>query len=360
MRVRLKDIAADLNLSKMTISKVLRGQTDISEATRARVLKRVKELKYIPNLSASSLRTGQTRTIGLIVPSVGRQCFPGIAAGINQAVSSAGYSLIVCLSDDDTESEQRQVEILVSLQVDALLIVSVQDTPTYLEHMPGPRRMPIIFVTQLPAGGKESYVGIDEEEVGWLAADHLAKSGCKRIAYFRGPRTAVADLRASGYRRALIENELAMPAGLLIETMNAEADDYDHGRTAMEQLLSSRTRPDGVMTYSDLMAIGAMDAAASHGIRIPEDLRFVGCGDDPLLCLMKTPLSSVDTGELEIGERAGRMAVRAIGRNKGKALPRLLVKPRLVLRRSSGTKLRSLATGKANYGRQASAKRNQI
>ena len=75
MRVRLKDIAKDLNLSKMTISKVLRGQTDISDETKARVLKRVKELKYIPNISASSLRTGQTKTMGLILPSMGQALF---------------------------------------------------------------------------------------------------------------------------------------------------------------------------------------------------------------------------------------------------------------------------------------------
>src|SRR5579863_5830261 len=86
MRVRLKDIAADLNLSKMTISKVLRGQTDISEATKARVLKRVRELKYIPNLSASSLRTGETKTMGLVLPTIGDPCLAQIAAGVTRAV----------------------------------------------------------------------------------------------------------------------------------------------------------------------------------------------------------------------------------------------------------------------------------
>jgi LacI family transcriptional regulator len=336
MRVRLKDIAADLNLSKMTISKVLRGQTDISEATRARVLKRVKELKYIPNLSASSLRTGQTRTIGLILPSMAKQFLAGIAAGISRTVSSSGYSLVICLSNEDAESEQRQVENLVSLQVDALLIVSCQETAAYFEQMPGTRRMPIIFMQQMPAGIRESYVGVQEEEVGWLAADHLAGTGCKRIAYLRGPRTAVGDLRASGYRRALSENGLGMPAGLLIDFM-ADESDYSHGRDAMERLLALRARPDGIMTYTDLMAVGAMDAAASHGVRIPEEMRVVGCGDDPAVCTMKIPLTSIDTGESEIGERAGRMAVRSIAKNKGKATQTMLVKPRLVRRQSSRT-----------------------
>lgn len=98
MRVRLKDIAKDLNLSKMTISKVLRGQTDISDATKARVLKRVKELKYIPNISASSLRTGQTKTLGLVLPTIGTPHLSDIAAGINQAAGAEGYSVMVASS----------------------------------------------------------------------------------------------------------------------------------------------------------------------------------------------------------------------------------------------------------------------
>jgi LacI family transcriptional regulator len=335
MRVRLKDIAADLNLSKMTISKVLRGQTDISEATKVRVLKRVKELNYIPNLSASSLRTGETKTIGLILPSIGKAWLAEVSAGINHIVSAAGYSLIVCSSEEDAGSEQRQVETLVSLQVDALLIMSLQETSAFFEQMPKTRTTPIVFVSQMPAGTRESYVGVHEELVGWIAADHLARIGCKRVAYLRGPRTAIGDLRANGYRRALSESGLAAHADLVIETMSYERDEYARGREAMERLLSRRGRPDGVIAYTDLMAVGAMDEASCCGIGIPEEMRFVGCGDDALLCQMRLPLTSVDTVERELGQRAGRMALRAIGNSKGKASQRVLVQPRLVKRRSS-------------------------
>jgi LacI family transcriptional regulator len=337
MRVRLKDIAADLNLSKMTISKVLRGQTDISDATKARVLKRVKELKYIPNLSASSLRTGETKTMGLILPSIGKTYLAEIAAGINQAVKPEGYSLIVCSSEEDVESEQRQSEILVSRQVDALLIVSLQEAARLFEQMPKVRKMPIVFVAQPPAGTAEiHYVGVQEEEVGWIPADHLAKSGCKRIAYLRGPRTAIGDMRANGYRRALRESGLAMPADLVIETMNSDKSEYVRGREAMERLLGRRGRPDGVMAYTDLMAVGAMDAAISCNIRIPEEMRFVGCGDDAMLCEMRIPLTSVDTGARDLGQRAGRMALRALAKNGGMRPQRVLVRPKLVRRASSG------------------------
>jgi LacI family transcriptional regulator len=335
MRVRLKDIAKDLNLSKMTISKVLRGQTDISDETKARVLKRVKELKYIPNISASSLRTGQTKTMGLILPSMGRSYFSEIAGGINQAVSAEGYGLIVSSSQEDADSEQRQIEVFLSLQVDALLVVSLQETNTFFEQLQKSRKVPVIFVDQRPPGTEESYVGVHDEQVGRLACEHLILSGCKRVAYLRGPRTASGDMRAEGYRNTLIERGLPVQPDLVVESMHPEESEYKRGYEATIRLLSRRGRPDGVMTYTDMMAIGAMDAAGSHGIMIPEEMRFVGCGDDRLLCAMKIPLTSINIAGNELGLKAGQLALRAVGNGNRKGMRGVLVTPRLVKRRSS-------------------------
>jgi LacI family transcriptional regulator len=335
MRVRLKDIAQDLNLSKMTISKVLRGQTDISDETKARVLKRVKELKYIPNISASSLRTGRTKTIGLILPSIGRPQLADIASGIHQAASAEGYSLIVCSSQDDVDFEQQQIEVFLSMQVDALLLVSLQETAAFFEQLQRPKKLPVIFVGHRPSGWTESYVGVHEEEVGRIACDHLIQSACKRIAYMRGPRTAVGDMRANGYRHALSENRLAVQPDLVVETMSYADSEYKRGYEAMLRLLGRRGRPDGVMTYTDMMAIGAMDAASSHGIKIPEEMRFVGCGDDSLLCGMRFPLTSVTAAERELGQKAGQLALRAMGSGSINNTHKVLVKPRLIKRRSS-------------------------
>jgi LacI family transcriptional regulator len=335
MRVRLKDIAEDLNLSKMTISKVLRGQTDISDETKARVLKRVKELKYIPNISASSLRTGRTKTMGLILPSIGRSNLAEVAAGINQAVGAEGYSLIVCSSQEDADREQQQIEVFLALQVDALVLISLQETGAFFEQLQKPKKMPIIFVGHRPFAETASYVAVHEEEVGRIACEHLIQSGCRRIAYLRGPRTAVGDMRSNGYRLSLSEHGLPVQADLVIESMQQEESEYERGYEAMQRLLGRRGRPDGVMTYTDTMAVGAMDAASSHGIRIPEDIRFVGCGDDALLCAMRIPLTSICLCERELGQKAGRMALRAMGSSKISGPHRVLIKPKLIKRRSS-------------------------
>lgn len=335
MRVRLKDIAKDLNLSKMTISKVLRGQTDISDATRERVLQRVRELNYIPNISASSLRTGQTRTLGLILPTMGTLWLGAMEAGIHRAVSAQGYRLIVSSSHHDPDMEQRQIGVFLSLQVDALLLVSLQETAAFFEQLQRRTEMPMIFIGNLPSGMAGRYVGLDEEEVGMIACEHLIQSGCRRIAYIRGSHSVAGDMRSLGYRQALKRHGIAVQPDLVIEGMSAEGSEYQRGFDAMERLLGRRGRPDGVMTYTDLLAVGAMDAASRHGVRIPEELRLVGCGDDPQLCRLRIPLTSIDTGGQELGDKAGKLAVRLLSSTNGKGTQRILVKPKVVKRQSS-------------------------
>ena len=162
MAVRLKDIANDLNLSKMTISKVLRGQTDVSEDTKARVLQRARELNYRPNTTARSLRTGQTFMMGLIVPSMGDAYLCDVSRGITDAIRSAGYGLVVCPSQEDPELEQQQIELLLSRQVDALLIVSMEESTPFLEELSKGQTAPLVFVNRRFPGATGNFVGIHE------------------------------------------------------------------------------------------------------------------------------------------------------------------------------------------------------
>lgn len=336
MPVRLKDIAEDLNLSKMTISKVLRGQTDVSAETKARVLQRAKELNYRPNVTARSLRTGQTFSMGLVLPSLRDPYFAELAKGIEQVVRPAGYGLMVCPAEDDPEHEQRQIERLLAYQVDALLIVSVQESAAFFEGLSRGGTVPLLFVNHGFAGAARSFVGVDQRRVGSVAAEHLIAAGCRRIAYLRGPRTATGDLRYAGFREALAEAGVAFHPEMVVGRVGAESAEYGAGFEGMTKLLAARTRPDGVMAYTDLMAVGAMDAALGQGVMIPGAMAFAGCGNETRLCEMRVGLSSVDTAGYEVGQRAGRMALRmSSGESNGTGGRRVLVSPRMVRRASS-------------------------
>ncbi len=171
--------------------------------------------------------------------------------------------------------------------------------------------------------------------MGRVACEHLMDVGCKRIAYIRGPHSAAGDRRCNGYREALRGRGIALQSDLVVENMNPEESEYQRGYEAMERLLSRRVRLDGAMCYTDLLAVGAMDAASRHGVRIPEELRVVGCGNDPLLCRMRVPLTSIDIGGRELGEYAGKLALRAINNGRGDGGRNSFVKPKMVKRKSS-------------------------
>ena len=126
--VRMKDIARDMGLSTVTISKALRGHPDIAEQTRKRILKRMKELHYEPNFAARALITGRTWTVGLVVPDLLHPFFAQVAKAVSAAIRGKGYSLIITSSEEDPELERQEIDQLLARRVDALLIASAQST----------------------------------------------------------------------------------------------------------------------------------------------------------------------------------------------------------------------------------------
>jgi LacI family transcriptional regulator len=334
MTVRLKDIASDLNLSKMTISKVLRGHADVSAATKARVLQRMKELNYRPNISARGLRTGNSFTMGLIVPSLANSFFADVARGLIQNIRSEGYGLLISSAEEDPEIEQKEIELQLSRQVDALIVASVQESAEFFVGL-GQQKVPLVLFDRKLPSVVADFVGLRDQDVGHVAAVHLAKSGCRKIAYLRGPRTASADLRWSGYRSALMECGISFRPELVIDGGESSRGEYQRGYDVMCRMLEGKVKPDGVMCHSDLLALGVIDAVLAKGLRVPDDVCVVGCGDLPAMREMRVPLSSVNLSGVEIGQRAAKVALRALSNKEAGPSRNLLVAPRLVIRRSS-------------------------
>jgi LacI family transcriptional regulator len=126
MPVRMKDVARDLNVSVVTVSKALRDQSDISAATKRRVLKRARELNYQPNWIARSLVSGRTHTIGLVVPDLMYPFFAEVAKGISDKVRPSGYQVLISISEEDPSIEREEVALLLARRVDGLIVASAQ------------------------------------------------------------------------------------------------------------------------------------------------------------------------------------------------------------------------------------------
>lgn len=310
MAVRLKDIAQDLGLSIVTVSKVLRNHPDIGAATRKRVLERVKELNYQPNLTARSLVAGQTWTVGLVVPDLLHPFFAVIAKAISADIRRQGYSLFISSSDEDPELEIQEIQQLLARRVDVIMLASCLPSAQGLA-VAGIRNTPCILIDRQLPGLDVDFVGSNDEQIGELATAHLIEQGCRRIAHICGPDVSTALGRLEGYKRALARRGLAPQPDHIAHV----GDSGDHlggegGYKAAIRLLTASPRPDGIFCYNDPCATGAMRAVLEAGLRVPEDVALIGCGNIPYSDSLRVPLTSIDQGGEVIGRYAAAMALK--------------------------------------------------
>ena len=332
MAVTMLDIARDLNVSVVTVSKVLRNQGKISASTRRRVLQRAKELNYQTNWIARSLVTRRTYTVGLLLPDFTHPFFAEVAKAVAETIRPHGYHLIISYFEEDPSLERNEADSLVSRQVDGLIVASAQ-SPDRLELFEGirKRKVPFVLIDRPIAGVPASFVGVDNEAIGKLATSHLIAQGCRRIAHLRGPALGIAAARLAGYRKALERHSLTMPSNYVVEARYEDSSGYK----AMRKLLKSHPVPDGVFCYNDPVAIGAIKAILEAGLNVPNDIAVVGAGNVHYSDLLAVPLSTVDQGTRQIGSRAAELLLEQIGSNRAIRPKKVLIDPKLVIRQST-------------------------
>ena len=332
MPVRLKDIAKDLGVSVVTVSKVLRNHQDIGEETRKRVLDRIKELNYRPNLTARALITGRSMTIGLIVPDLLHPFFSLIAKTLSGILRHHGYALLLASSDEDPELEAEEVDRMLARSVDAMILASAQTTPAPFRVIEA-HNTPYVLIDRSIDGVAANFVGVDDVEVGRLATEHLIAQGCRTIAHIRGDSVSTATGRLEGYRQAMLQHgrePIVVPIG-------PSADDHgpSGGYEAVTALLAAEVRPDGIFCFNDPIALGVMRAILDRGLSIPGDVAVVGCGNVLYSDFLRVPLTTVDQNSRSIGEQTAQVALAAIEGKNGEPPRTILVPPRVVVRASS-------------------------
>jgi LacI family transcriptional regulator, galactose operon repressor len=332
MAVTLLDIARDLDVSVVTVSKVLRNKGNISTATRNRVLRRAKELNYQTNWVARSLVTRRTFTIGLLLPDFTHPFFGEVAKAVAETFRPHGYHVIISYFEEDPVLERNEAESLMARQVDGLIIASAQPLEDG-QQFEGIRRrkVPFVLIDRPVTGVKASFVGVDNQAIGKLATDHLIAQGCCRIAHLRGPRIGIAEARMAGYRRALETHKLTALAQHVVE---AGYDD-NTGCEAMRRLLHTDPVPDGVFCYNDPVAIGALRAIFQAGLSVPDDIAVIGAGNVHYSDVLSVPLSTVDQGTGQIGRQAAELLLKQIESKRAIRPRKILIAPKLIARVST-------------------------
>ena len=334
MAIRMKDIAKDLGVSTITVSKALRDHPDISDRTKERIRRRVSELNYQPNSTARALVTGKTSTIGLVVPDLIHPFFGEVAKGLADSLRDKDYNTVIASSEEDPAKEIRAIEQLLARRVDALVVASSQRDGRWIERVSA-RRVPLILMDRHFPSVRTNFVGVDDEKAGRLATEHLIAAGCRRIAHIRGPKVSTAAGRARGYRKAMSRHGLDARAEFLIMEQTGDESGDLSGYRAMQQLLNLDPRPDAVFCYNDPCEMGAMEAILEAGLRVPRDIAVIGCGNVRYARFLRVPLTSIDQKSGELGARAGLLALSLIDAKSPPKPTTILLEPKVVPRMST-------------------------
>ena len=326
-RANIRDVAARAGVSVTTVSHTLNGTRFVSEAARAKVHEAAHALGYVPSEIARGLKHNTTRTLGMLVPNNSNPYFAEIIRGVEHHCYGAGYSLLLCNTNDDPQQQADHLRVLAERRVDGIVLVASGDDDAIVDVCKD-LRLPLVLVDREIDTIAADLIEVDHAAGGDLATSHLLSLGHARVACIVGP----ADLRPSqqreaGWRRALER------AGVTPRADEVVRGDFgpESGAAAMRRLLKSAQPPSAVFVCNDMMAIGALHAAHEAGIDVPRQLSVVGFDDIELAAYTSPPLTTVAQPKEAIGTGAAGLLLERL--RDGRTAPRRAVlQPELHLR----------------------------
>lgn len=333
MAVTVNDIAARAGVSVTTISRVLNNKSKIyriSKQTEKLVLQAAKDLNYRPNHVARGLRLKKTQTIGLVVPDISNPFFAYVTRKIQTYVYESGYSLIVCNTDENQETEIRQIELMRSKGVDGFIIMPVGISYDHIKELLDDD-IPMVLLDRCFDDLKTNSVVVDDYKGAYEAVELLIKNGHRRIAVIQGlPNTYTNNARVSGYKDALEKYEIPLDESLIV------GNDFrkENGYIETKFLLKQKDKPTAIFTTSDLITLGALQAIYEEKSRVPEDISLVAFDDTDYYTFLTCPLTAVGQPKDIMGQVAVKLLIEAIKGCGNTEKKRIVLDPELIIRKS--------------------------
>lgn len=310
--VKLIDIAKALGVSVTTVSKALSDYKDISQNTRLRVLEMAKQMDYRPNANAITLRTNQTKTIGVIIPTTVHHFFSTVLNGILEEAENNGYLVIILQSNEKYELEKKQINLLLQKRVDGILISLSNQTDdfTHIKETIN-KGTPIVLFDKIAKVVNCSKVIINDQKAAYDAVTYLIKKGHKKIAHFRGsyiPQNSID--RFLGYKKALEDNNIKYDSSLVYVCDNNL--DFEDGYQNTQKMLEENPDIDAVFAVSDLVAIGIIKCLNDKNIKIPEQIAVFGFSNWFMSTVISPKLTTIDQPGYEIGKEAANILINEL------------------------------------------------
>ena len=333
MSATLRDVAALAGVHTSTVSRVLRGKENlpIASETRQRILDAAKKLNYQPDQMARALRLKKSNTIGLIVPDISNSFFAEIARSIEAESYQAGYTLVVCNTNEDQEKEIRFVNNLISRAIDGLIIAPVQDTDLHIRELKN-KKFPFVLIDRCFEDLETNFVIGDNEEAAFNAMAYLTKLGHRRIGFLSGRQNIYTiRKRLEGYKRAVAEFGLCNGTDLI----SGNSFTFESGYEAVQKLLGLANPPTALLLTGNIISIGAIKAITDRGLRIPNDISIIGFVDNVLSPYLFCPLTTISHPLEEMGQMAFAILLEHMQSKETRPHAKIVVKTQLNERKST-------------------------
>ena len=318
-KITLKQIARELDVSISTVSKALRNSIEISEDTREKVQAFAKLYNYRPNNIALSLKNRKTKTIGVIIPEIVHHFFSKVIRGIEQVANKRGYNVIVGLSNESFDKEVINIQMLANGSIDGFILsisketLLQQDYHHFKETIS--QGMPIVMFDRVVNEIECDKVIIDDLKGSKNAVSKLLSNGCKHVAIITTKDyVSVGKLRTQGYLEALEDYKMSPNSNLILK-VDDELVSEDHLislESEIEQLFLNNKKIDGVFAVNELYAIIGMKVARKRGLRMPDDIQFIGFTDGVLSKHATPSLTTVSQHGQEMGEKAAELLIEKL------------------------------------------------
>ena len=351
----IHDVAKLAGVSPSTVSNVINGRSGKMRAeTRQRVVAAIERLKFTPNSAARQLKSGQTTTLGLIIPSAANPFWGAVAHYVERAARKHGYRLLICNAERDPDVEARYAEMLLGSGVTGVILGSSPLSFDHLDDLIGRGLRVAAFDRRIRdiASGVTCSVTVDQELGGMLAAQHLVGFGHRRIGVVTGPiKTNSRIGRVAGVRTALTRAGLDLPDEMIWQgggvTGFGDMEGSELGRIGVRELLSRDAPPTAIVCGNDMYALGAYAGVRDLGYRVPDDISIVGFDDIVLSEIVQPSLTTIRQPVSAMAELVVQLLIGCIDGTIAETENRFVsLAPQLIVRGSTGpARFAATATG---------------
>ncbi len=312
----LKEIASQLGISITTVSKALKGYSDVSEKTKKTVIELANQLNYTPNSFAVNLRTKESKTIGLIIPTIVHHFFSNVIEGILEEAEKRDYMVIILQSNEKIELEKKQINLLLNKRVDGILISLSNETGEF-NHLNTvlSRNTSLVLFDKIAKIVNCSKVVINDRKAAYDAVCYLIKKGYKKIAHFRGsylPQNSID--RFLGYKKALEDNNIPYDPSLVF--VCEDNNDFKNGYENAKKLITENLNIDAIFAVTDLVAIGIIKYLNEVNISIPDRIAVLGFSNWFMSSVITPALSTINQPGFEIGKKSAAILFDEINLKK--------------------------------------------